>query len=886
MIHSISQPSKSALSKASSPPHLLPTAIKSSDSIHANTDDEDDEDMVNYKPQKKKRSRLLTHSSSSPEPAAVKKSSKKAYQNPNRKDKAGRTKIFSATTAGHLDKVKELVDCGADVNFKDNAGWTPLHEAALKGQYEIAQYLIQQGAEVNVRGFGLDTPLHDACNSNSPECVQLLVDAGADVFALNEAEKRPIDVCTDATCQHIVTVRMKQLDQLLARDKDGRSSLHRACLANKLEKAQSLIKQGADVHAKDNEDATPLHLSCACGHVAIVKLLIDQDAIINILGTSQMDTPLHEASRHGHEEIVSLLIAAGADVNMEDKAGNKPYHVSAAFPTIRQMLTARMDEVKLEKEACNALDEIASKTASRNEPVRQLTREERKIQNYLRTFANMDSGKQQQQQQQQQLDEYTGPITLPKRRKRAASRRKSLSVESDASASKKVNIVKLDASKKDTSGRTQLHKYAKRGDVGSVEALLELGADTNEKDYAGWTALHEAALNGHLDVVKILLKYGADVNSKGADLDTPLHDATENNHCEIVELLLERGADPFARNVHDAEPIDIATEHEYQDIMLVLQAANPVVKKKRNRKILVKKEDISSDNGPMAVDRGVPSKNASNNAKPHTKKRRLIRAADLEKSPSLAPDEEEDEEEEDLEDIPLPRRRRKHSRNSDSDLVEVKQEPDVNAKETIARSSPLRYAAPAKKSLFHVSTASLQTQIDLPKEEQQQLHSPIHTPPPENWSKDRESNYTPLYTVQANPQLPAYYVVDLQVSLFLGLSLEELWSSYSYLTLKRKPIHPNSKARLWPTLNSMVHQDKSKFVASSLYFVPFDDIVAIIKRDFSHLSDKILTITLDIGHITEQEEPPKKKLCSLPPKIAMKMKKCGYKFQQYTTSTS
>ncbi|CAO0802582.1 unnamed protein product [Mucor circinelloides] len=870
MIHSISQRPKSTASRVSQSNLVLED--NKIDSTHANTDEEDDEDMVNYKPQKKKRSRLLTHSSS-PEPT-MKKNPKKAYQNPNRKDKAGRTKIFSATTAGHLDKVKELVNCGADVNFKDNAGWTPLHEAALKGQYEIAKYLINQGAEVNVRGFGLDTPLHDACNSNSPECVQLLVDAGADVFALNEAEKRPIDLCTDASCQRIVKIRMKQLDQLLARDKDGRSSLHRACLANKLEKVQSLIEQGADVHAKDNEDATPLHLSCACGHVDIVKLLIDQDAIINILGTSQMDTPLHEASRHGHEEIVSLLIAAGADVNMEDKAGNKPYHVSAAFPTIRQILTARMDEVKLEKEACNALDEIASKTALRNEPVRQLTREERKIQNYLRAFANMDSGKQHQQQQQ--LDEYTGPITLPKRRKRTASRRKSLSVESDASSSKKASIMKLDASKKDTSGRTHLHKYAKRGDAESVETLLELGADANEKDYAGWTALHEAALNGHLKVVKVLLKYGADVNSKGADLDTPLHDATENNHCDIVELLLERGADPFARNVHDAEPIDIATEHEYQDIMLMLQAANPVVKKKRNKKVLVKKEDVSTDNGPIT---DVQPKPASNNAKPHTKKRRLIQAADLEKSPALAPNEED---EEDLEDIPLARRRRKHSRNSDSDLIEVKQEPHIHENEDIARPpTALRYA-PSKKNLFNVSIGTL-AQPDIPAD--QRLHSPIHTPPPENWTKERDCNYTPLYTVQINPQSPAYYVVDLQVSLFLGLSLEEFWSSYSYLTLKRRSIHSESKARLWPTLNSMIHQEKSLFVASSLYFIPFDDVVDIIKRDFSLLSDKILTITLDIGYTTEQQEPPKKKLCSLPPKIAMKMKKCGYKFQQYTTPT-
>lgn len=278
----------------------------------------------------------------------------------------------------------------------------------------------------------------------------------------------------------------------------------------------------------------------------------------------------------------------------------------------------------------------------------------------------------------------------------------------------------------------------------------------------------------------------------------------------------------------------------------------------------------------------MPSKTASNNAKPHTKKRRLIQAADLEKSPALAPDEEEQEE--DVDDIPLPRRRRKHSRNSDSDLVQVKQEPGIHGKENIARSSPLRHAPPSKKNLFNVSTPH----PDIPVvAEQPQLHSPIHTPPPENWAKERECNYTPLYTVQTSPQSSVYFVVDLQVSLFLGLSLEEFWSSYSYLTLKRRPIPSDGKARLWPTLNSMIHQDKSLFIASPLYFIPFDDVVDIIKRDFSQLSDKILTISLDIGYASEQQqEPPKKKLCSLPPKIAMKMKKCGYKFQQYTTSTS
>ncbi|KAI8334078.1 ankyrin repeat-containing domain protein [Choanephora cucurbitarum] len=846
-----------------------PTQTNASPHTLDNEEEEDDDNMDQdyYRIQlkkKKRRLRAMTQSSS-PEPQpSLKKGRKKALLNPNRKDKAGRTKLFFATTAGHLDKVKELIELGADVNFKDNAGWTPLHEAALKGQYEIGKHLIACGAEINVRGFGLDTPLHDACSSNSPECVQLLVDAGADVFALNEAEKRPIDLCTDEACQRILQAKMNELERLIARDQQGRSSLHRACISNRLQKAQSLIEQGADVNAKDNQEATPLHLACASGHLNIVKLLIDQGAIVNILGTDRDDTPLHQASHHGHVETVKYLISsAGADVNMKDKSGKNPYHVSASYPLIRQLLTARMDEVRLEKEACNALDEIASKTAQRNEPERQLTREEKKIQNYMRVFANLD-GKPMPQQQQ---DDFMNSTTS-KRKRRTTARRKSLSVESDLSSPQQRRkspsaSTKLDPTKRDTSGRTQLHKYAKRGDSDRVEALLEMGANPDERDYAGWTPLHEAALNGHCQVAKILLQYGANANPKGADLDTPLHDATENNHCDIVELLLEHGADPFVRNAHDAEPIDIATENEFDDIILVLQSASPVAKKKRAFKIKRENrddEDMNEDDGD--VNSSSIESHTEKLSKKGTKKRRLIQAADLVKN-KLTDDEKEEQSTPD-------------ETCSDTQLVTVKLESDIDdvvpslkkrkglgqkelQKDDITKSSPSQRYIPSKKNLYTIP-----------------LHSPIHTPPPDHWNATPKDLYSPLYTVQMfNAPNSDYYVIDLQVSLFLGMPLDEFWSTYPYLN--RKIIHAEGKTRLWCTLKQIIHEEKESFVARTLYFVALDDVLHLIKRDFNHLSANLITITLDIGY--SDESAVVRKHYNLPPKIAMKMKKCGYPFQ-------
>jgi hypothetical protein len=109
-------------------------------------------------------------------------------------------------------------------------------------------------------------------------------------------------------------------------------------------------------------------------------------------------------------------------------------------------------------------------------------------------------------------------------------------------------------------------------------------------------------------------------------------------------------------------------------------------------------------------------------------------------------------------------------------------------------------------------------------------------------------------------------VIDLQVSLYLGISLEAFWSEYIHLC--RKAIHTQGKIRLWSTLKAMVQEPKEVFIQRQLYFISFNDVLVLIKRDFNHLSANLLTITLDIGY----DEAPK-----LPPKIAHKLKKFSKK---------
>lgn len=105
--------------------------------------------------------------------------------------------------------------------------------------------------------------------------------------------------------------------------------------------------------------------------------------------------------------------------------------------------------------------------------------------------------------------------------------------------------------KRDSTGRSQLQRACKKGDLEEVRSLIQKGASANECDFGGFTCLHEAALAGHTEIVKLLIASGADVNKQAfeaGDFETPLMDAAENKHVSTVETLLMHGADPHLCN--------------------------------------------------------------------------------------------------------------------------------------------------------------------------------------------------------------------------------------------------------------------------------------------------------------------------------------------------
>ncbi len=109
--------------------------------------------------------------------------------------------LHFAADKGDLNKVKELIEKGFDINaFDEDLSFTPLHYAVLGKHLEVIKYLLTNGANINANKeekIG-ETPLGEVAANCSYEMAELLVNAGANptipgwmqITALDQARDR------------------------------------------------------------------------------------------------------------------------------------------------------------------------------------------------------------------------------------------------------------------------------------------------------------------------------------------------------------------------------------------------------------------------------------------------------------------------------------------------------------------------------------------------------------------------------------------------------------------------------------------------------------------------------------------------------------------------
>ncbi len=126
----------------------------------------------------------------------------------------------------------------------------------------------------------------------------------------------------------IVNLLLKEKADVNAKNKKGATPLHLAAQNGHKDIVNLLLKEKADVNAKNKKGATPLHFAAENDHTYIVDLLLKEKADVNAKNKKGA-TPLHFAAKNGHTYIVDLLLKEKADVNAKNKKGATPLHFAA-----------------------------------------------------------------------------------------------------------------------------------------------------------------------------------------------------------------------------------------------------------------------------------------------------------------------------------------------------------------------------------------------------------------------------------------------------------------------------------------------------------------------------------------------------------------------------
>ena len=226
--------------------------------------------------------------------------------------------LHYAAMTGDLDRVKLLLEKGADVNLADKYDRTPLHFAASSDNLELVKYLVEQGADVNAKDNEESSVLHEAAFSRNLELVKYLVEQGADINAKDDEGSSILHRAAHSGSLELVQWLIQQGFDVNTKRNDGHSILHEAVFSRNLELVQWLVEQGADINAKTDIGISVLHVAAATCSLKMVQWLVEHGADVKAkdnYGRTVLHTAVYWMPYGSSKDLFEWLINQGVDVN-------------------------------------------------------------------------------------------------------------------------------------------------------------------------------------------------------------------------------------------------------------------------------------------------------------------------------------------------------------------------------------------------------------------------------------------------------------------------------------------------------------------------------------------------------------------------------------------
>ena len=203
-----------------------------------------------------------------------------------------------------VERIKSLIELGADVNAKVQDGWTVLMAASYNQNPQVIKILLEAGADVNASSNEGETALMVAVLNKNSKVTQTLLEAGANVNAKTQDGNTALMLATSNENLKVVKTLLAFGADVNDKDNFGLTAFALAADNKNPEIAIALLKAGSDISLKTQINLHNLH---SAEFEGIKKSILNSNDLFRAIMSEKLDL-----------EYIRSLIQQGEDVNAKD----------------------------------------------------------------------------------------------------------------------------------------------------------------------------------------------------------------------------------------------------------------------------------------------------------------------------------------------------------------------------------------------------------------------------------------------------------------------------------------------------------------------------------------------------------------------------------------
>jgi len=445
-------------------------------------------------------------------------------------------KLVSLLTEADLETVDKLLQDNINIDCLNSDGDTSLILAAKNGDLNRVKWLINNGADPFIENNIWKTARYYAESRKYGEIEQLLTEREKEIRSIQE--KNRLDF--DALYQSIRNNNKDNLLQLInknqvdinAQDENGNSALFLCIESDNEELFKLLVENGADITHKNNSGQS-VYKSAIKNKSGKIKQIIDEISTVNEIASYKAslekgidinyqndfgDTFLILATEKGNENAVLWLLDKGANPLIKNSSSQtaRYFAKTRGFNSIENILKLAEEEILAEIE----LERKNKSNVFSNFENAIMNNDENMLDDLLNKHtANFEN------------NEKETPLFLCVKYDKDQLFMKLLKLGAN------IDITNADGA--------NVEDVAKTYNSTNVKSLI---SEINRKKVENGILISEKVKNRDKDSIRELLHNGADINSPNQLGDTPLIVAAEMGFKDMVEFLLELGADKSITN--------------------------------------------------------------------------------------------------------------------------------------------------------------------------------------------------------------------------------------------------------------------------------------------------------------------------------------------------